>query len=158
MPGIEARNLYKHFGDQVAVDGLSFEVAPGEIYGLLGPNGAGKTTTLRMLAGLMTPTAGSAVICGLDVTTDAVAAKASLSFMTGTTGLYERLTPWETLIYFGSLYGIPRRRLQDRAAELVGHTNPDTGIGRATLHSARYGVLPSVRCVVRVIRVDPDER
>ncbi len=117
--GIQASGLIKSFSDTLAVYDISFEVSPGEIYGLLGPNGAGKTTTLRMLAGLMRPTAGTATICGHDVQEQPLEAKALLSFVTGSTGLYERLTPAEVLRYFGQLYGVPRQKLERRIEELA---------------------------------------
>jgi len=118
-PGILAQDLSKAFGEVLAVDGVSFQVVPGEIYGLLGPNGAGKTTTLRMLGGLIQPTGGSATICGFDVQREPQQARRSLSFQTGSTGLYERLTPREILAYFGRLYDMPRPRLEQRIAELT---------------------------------------
>ena len=77
---VVVEDLVKRFGQKAAVDGLSFAVARGEIYGLLGPNGAGKTTTLRVLAGLLTPTAGRAVVAGLDVSVDALAVRRSSAF------------------------------------------------------------------------------
>ena len=115
---IEAQELTKVFGDQVAVRQVSLHIPPGEIYGLIGPNGAGKTTTLRMLAGLMRPTAGSAAICGLDVVSQEIQAKARLGFLTGSTGLYARLTVDELLVYFGRLNSLPLEQCQRRAAEL----------------------------------------
>ncbi len=100
-----------------AVAGLSFQVRPGEIYGLLGPNGAGKTTTLRILSGLMRPTSGRAVLAGYDVATHPQEAKRAIGFLTASTGLYQRLTPWELLTYFAELYGLRgpamRRRIDD---------------------------------------------
>ncbi len=100
-----------------AVDGLSFVVRPGEIYGLLGPNGAGKTTTLRILSGLMRPTSGRAVLAGYDVSTSPQEAKRSIGFLTASTGLYQRLSPRELLTYFAELHGqrgpAMRRRIDD---------------------------------------------
>jgi len=115
---IEAQELTKVFLDQVAVRQVSLHIPPGEIYGLIGPNGAGKTTTLRMLAGLMRPSDGSASICGLDVVSQEIQAKARLGFLTGSTGLYARLTVDELLVYFGRLNSLPLERCQRRAAEL----------------------------------------
>jgi sodium transport system ATP-binding protein len=118
--GIVARELSKIFGDDVAaVVALDLEIRPGEIYGLIGPNGAGKTTTLRMLAGLMQPTSGSAAICGFNVVDDGAAAKRALGFLTGTTGLYARLTPRELLLYFGRLYGLAPDAARQRTDELA---------------------------------------
>ncbi|HEY3357802.1 MAG TPA: ATP-binding cassette domain-containing protein [Polyangia bacterium] len=117
-PAICAAGLRKEFGDAVAVDGLDLCIPPGEIYGLIGPNGAGKTTTLRMLAALLRPTAGRATITGIDVATAPDAAKARLGFLTGTTGLYARLTVRELCAYFGALYDLRGERLAARVAEL----------------------------------------
>jgi sodium transport system ATP-binding protein len=105
-PVIVVDQLVKSFGRVSAVDGLSFSVDAGEIYGLLGPNGAGKTTTLRILAAMLTPTAGRASLAGLDVATDPQAARRRIGFLTGTTGLYARLTGRELLTYFGRLHGL----------------------------------------------------
>jgi len=116
---IVAHDLRKHFTHRPAVDGVSFEVRDGEIYGLLGPNGAGKTTTLRMLAGLMRPDSGRALVAGHDMHREQRQAKAALGFTTGTTGLYERLSPTEVLAYFGRLYGLDEQLLSRRIEELT---------------------------------------
>ncbi|MEW6250360.1 MAG: ABC transporter ATP-binding protein [Planctomycetota bacterium] len=102
-----------------AVDHISFEVRPGEIYGLLGPNGAGKTTTLRMISGLLRPTAGRVWIGGAEVTDRPEAVKRHIGYLTANTGLYARLTPLEMLDYFATLYDIPRERSRARIGELV---------------------------------------
>ncbi|NUQ22423.1 MAG: ABC transporter ATP-binding protein [Saprospiraceae bacterium] len=120
MPAsIEARNLGKRFGEVHAVQEVSFEVHPGEIVGLLGPNGAGKTTTLRMLAGLLAPTAGEAFINQHSVQKEPLLARRALGFLTGDMDLYRRLTPVELLAYFGQLYEVPQPELQRRIDELV---------------------------------------
>src|SRR5437016_9886029 len=108
---IAISNLVKQYGRFTAVDDVSLEVASGEIHGFLGPNGAGKTTTLRMIAGLLKPTAGSVRVNGHDVATDAEAAKASLGFIPDRPFIYEKLTAGEFLRFHGGLYG-----LDDRAA------------------------------------------
>src|SRR5262245_23388923 len=105
-PAVVVASLVKSFGATTAVAGLSFSVAGGEIYGLLGPNGAGKTTTLRVLAGLLAPTAGAARVAGLDVATHPLDARRRLGFLTNTTGLYARLTGRELLDYFARLHGL----------------------------------------------------
>ena len=124
MDMVIADNLVKEFPtpsgpDKRAVDGLSFVLGEGQIYGLLGPNGAGKTTTLRILSGLMTPTSGSARIAGFDVGTQAQEVKRVLGFLTANTGLYQRLTSRELLIYFGELHQMDRDQAADRAEELI---------------------------------------
>jgi sodium transport system ATP-binding protein len=98
--------LVKRYGDVCAVDGLTFQVQAGEVYGLLGPNGAGKTTALRILAGLLAPTSGRAWLAGLDASVDGDAVKARVGFMSTSTGLYLRLTVRELLRYFGGLQGL----------------------------------------------------
>ena len=97
-----------------AVADLSFECQPGAIFGLLGPNGAGKTTTLRILSTVLKPTAGRAVVAGHDVVTDPQAVRASIGYMSASTGIYDRMTAWELVEYFGQLYGLSRERLADR--------------------------------------------
>ncbi|MBN1341828.1 MAG: ATP-binding cassette domain-containing protein [Phycisphaerae bacterium] len=121
---IQAERLSKLFphpegGEIRAVDGLTFHVAPGEIYGLLGPNGAGKTTTLRILSGLIRPTGGRAILNGHDVVTDLDGVKRSIGFMTANTGLYQRLSPRELLAYFAELHGMDRARGRRRIDELI---------------------------------------
>lgn len=105
--------------ETVAVDRISFEVRPGEIYGLLGPNGAGKTTTLRMISGLLRPTSGRVSINGRDVTYAPMRVKRSIGYLTANTGLYVRLSPRELLEYFATLYALPRERARERIAWLV---------------------------------------
>ena len=120
---IEVDGLVKVFHDRKrgevrAVDGICFEVNPGEIFGLLGLNGAGKTTTLRMLATILTPTAGTAKVDGYDIRENPVEVRRRVGFLTGDTGLYHRLTPRELLSYFGELYGMDRKKINDRIEEL----------------------------------------
>jgi sodium transport system ATP-binding protein len=117
--GIAVEALVKAFGTKIAVDGLTFAVAPGEIYGLLGPNGAGKTTTLRILAGILTPTSGTARVAGIDVAAEPLEVRRRLGFLTNTTGLYARLTGREVLAYFGELYGLSAAAADARIAALA---------------------------------------
>lgn len=124
MDMIVADSLVKTFPTpdgsvKTAVDHLSFKVAEGTIYGLLGPNGAGKTTTLRMLSGLMAPTAGSAVLAGHDVAEDPAEVKRVLGFLTANTGLYQRLTAKEVLVYFAQLHGMEAAEAAARAEHLI---------------------------------------
>lgn len=105
--------------EKTAVNGVSFRVEPGEIYGLLGPNGAGKTTTLRMVSGLLRPTSGRVRIDGVDVTGEPERVKRQIGYLTANTGLYARLTPLEVLDYFATLYDIPRAAARERIARLV---------------------------------------
>jgi ABC-type multidrug transport system ATPase subunit len=105
--------------EKTAVDHISFAVKPAEIYGLLGPNGAGKTTTLRMISGLLRPTAGQVWIDGHEVTDRPELVKRQIGYLTANTGLYARLTPREMLAYFATLYDIPRDVARRRIAELT---------------------------------------
>lgn len=114
QPLITAHNLSKQFAEVQAVNKLSLTVNAGEVVGLLGPNGAGKTTTLRLLAGLLTPDDGELSIAGVDVRKHPRKARANLGYVSGDTGLYDRLTGRETLRYFARLYGLSKREADAR--------------------------------------------
>jgi sodium transport system ATP-binding protein len=101
-----------------AVSDLSFQCQPGRIFSLLGPNGAGKTTTLRMIATLITPTSGNIHINGIDAINDPQAARQQIGFLTGSTGLYARLTPVEVIDYYADLYGVDKIIREQRKDEL----------------------------------------
>jgi len=120
---IRVQGLTKHFADLkrgklVALDGISFHAEPGQIYGLLGPNGAGKTTALRILSTVLKPTAGTASINGFDVVTHSSRARHEIGFMSANTAVYDRMTAWEMVEYFGLLHGIPRDELAERMERL----------------------------------------
>jgi sodium transport system ATP-binding protein len=102
----------------IAVDGLSFKCEPGKVFSLLGPNGAGKTTTLRMLSTIFKPTEGSITIAGIDAVKYPEEARKKIGFLTGSTGLYARLTPNELIEYFGSLYGLSKNNIIQRKEKL----------------------------------------
>ncbi len=116
---IEVLGLAKSFRAVRAVDGVSFICLDGEVTGLLGPNGAGKTTTLRMLATVMRPDAGTAVIDGHDLLQDPQGVRRSIGVLAESSGLYGRLTPREHLRYFGRLHGLGGRALERRISDLV---------------------------------------
>ena len=107
----------KH-GELRAVDDVSFTCDSGIVYGLLGPNGAGKTTTLRILSTALRPTSGTALVNGVDVTRDPQKVRMQIGFLSGTTGLYGRLSPREMVTYFGRLYGMPIDRIDRRIDEI----------------------------------------
>lgn len=116
---IKVENLTKSFLDYQrgwvsAVGGVSFECEPGSIFGLLGPNGAGKTTTLRILSTVLSPTSGKAIVAGHDVTTAPEEVRRNIGYMSASTGIYDRMTAWELVEYFGKLYGLPPDRLRER--------------------------------------------
>ena len=113
-PAVVVRNLEKHFGDFVAVHDVSFEVAAGQIFGLLGPNGAGKSTTIRMLCGILTPTAGSGTVAGLDMLTQPELIKARIGYMSQRFSLYEDLTVAENIDFYAGIYGLSRARRRER--------------------------------------------
>ena len=103
---VEVRALAKHFGPVRAVDGITFEIRAGEIFGILGPNGSGKTTTIRMLCGLLRPTSGTATVAGADVTTSPERVKSAIGYMSQAFGLYGDLTVAENLRFYGGVYGL----------------------------------------------------
>ena len=117
--GLTKRFVDKKSGSVTAVDGLSIEARPGRVFGLLGVNGAGKTTTLRMLSTVLTPTAGTAQVDGLDVVKDPSGVRARIGFLSTSTALYGRLTPRETLAYFGGLYGLKGPDLVQRTKDAI---------------------------------------
>jgi ABC-2 type transport system ATP-binding protein len=112
---IDAKNLTKKFGEVTAVDGLTFNVAAGEIFGFLGPNGAGKTTTMRMLCGLISLTGGEIKIDGLDIADPANSLKIRkmIGLLPDSVGLYEELTAYENLEFFAKLYEVPKEQIQE---------------------------------------------
>ncbi|MCS7022749.1 MAG: ATP-binding cassette domain-containing protein [Gemmataceae bacterium] len=115
---IEVQGLSKRFrssqGWKWAVVDAHFRVRPGEVFGLLGPNGAGKTTTLRLLCTVLRPTTGTARIAGYDIVHQAAQVRRHIGFLSATTGIYERMTAWEMVEYYGRLYQIPAAQLHQR--------------------------------------------
>ncbi len=125
---IEATNLRRTFDGRTAVDGITFQVETGEVFGFLGPNGAGKTTTIRILTGQLLPSAGSARVAGYDCATQAHLVKPLIGLVFEQQNLYERMSGRENLAFFAELYGAPKQRveelltqvsLQDRAKDKV---------------------------------------
>src|SRR5215218_5362554 len=106
-------------GEVLAAADVSLACNAGEIYGLLGPNGAGKTTTMRCLATILTPTSGGATIAGHDLVKDPSAVRRNIGFLSANTGLYARLTPRETLRFFGELHGMEGGKLSRRVEEVL---------------------------------------
>jgi len=109
-PTVVTDGLVKRFGDFVAVDHVSLEVARGEILGFLGPNGAGKSTTIRILCGLLAPTGGRATVNGFDVARDPESVKRNIGYMSQKFSLYDDLTVEENIEFFSGVYGVPRER------------------------------------------------
>jgi len=108
---ISVKNLTKTFGKTVAVDHITFEIPEGIVYGLLGPNGAGKTTTLRMLSTVIKPTEGTATVLGYDILREPLKIRERIGVLPEDTGLYDRLTPVETLIFYGKLRKMNRNEI-----------------------------------------------
>jgi ABC-2 type transport system ATP-binding protein len=119
MDAITVRDLSKRFGPFKAVDGVSFTVRRGEIFGFLGANGAGKSTTIRMLCGLLEPSSGSAVVAGHDVRREPDRVKERIGYLSQRFSLYEDLTVAENLRFFGGIYGLANQRLAERSAWAV---------------------------------------
>ena len=124
---IEVRDLSKTFpgpnGPVSAVDGIHFSVHPGEVFGLLGPNGAGKTTTLRMLCTVLRPTGGTATVAGYDVIEQPSEVRRHVGFLSANTGVYDRMTAWEMVSYYGRLNLIPPDQLRGRGKTIIFSTH-----------------------------------
>ena len=123
MSMIVADNLTKSFRDLRrglvnAVSGISFEARAGEVFGLLGPNGAGKTTAMRLLCTVLRPTSGTARVAGYDIVTQAADVRRHLGFMSMNTAIYDRMSAWEMVEYFGRLYGLAGEGLRRRMEEV----------------------------------------
>jgi ABC-type multidrug transport system ATPase subunit len=119
-PAIIARNLTRKFGAITAVDGVSFTIERGAIFGFLGPNGSGKSTVIRMLCGLLEPTGGQAFLDGIDVIETPEAIKERIGYTSQRFSLYEDLTVWENVNFFGKIYGLNGERLRRRRDETIG--------------------------------------
>ena len=123
MELVQVKNLRKSYSDYqrepfVAVDSLSFSARSGEVFGLLGPNGAGKTTALRILATILQPTSGQALVSNFDVVTQAEMVRCSIGFVSNNTAIYDRMTAWEMVEFFGRLYCVPNAILRERMERL----------------------------------------
>ncbi len=116
---IELKQLTKRYGGFTAVNGISIEIPKGTLYGLLGPNGAGKTTTMRMIAGILRPTSGTAAVAGFDVVRQPVEAKRRLGFIPDRPFVYDKLTGSEFLRFVAGLYGQSGLEIEKRADELL---------------------------------------
>ncbi|GMU85069.1 MAG: hypothetical protein AMXMBFR48_03110 [Ignavibacteriales bacterium] len=116
---IEVMNLTKRFGDFVSVDKISFSVAQGSIFGFLGANGAGKSTTIKMLTGLLNPTSGDALVAGYSINKQPDKVKSSIGYMSQKFSLYNDLTVRENITFFGRVYGLDEKMLQDRLSNAV---------------------------------------
>ncbi len=118
-PALLVDDLVVRFGELEAVGGVSFAVAPGEVFGLLGPNGAGKTTTIRVLTTLLPPSEGRALVAGYDVRSEPLAVRASIGYIPQAISVDGALTAFENLDFYGRVTGVPRRERRGRIAEVV---------------------------------------
>ena len=119
QPVIHTHQLTRKFGDFVAVNAISFDVQPGEIFGFLGANGAGKTTAMRILCGLLSPTSGEATVAGFDVYRQNEEIKKHIGYMSQKFSLYENLTVRENIQFFGGIYGLSRQELKEKTNSLI---------------------------------------
>ncbi|HEY0454942.1 MAG TPA: ABC transporter ATP-binding protein [Verrucomicrobiae bacterium] len=127
---ISCEKLTKKFGAFTAVDNVSFSVAKGSIFGFLGPNGSGKSTVIRMLCGILEPTAGEATVAGVDVVNDAEHLKGKVGYMSQKFSLYDELTVTENLVFYSRLYGLSGTGLKKRMDELIALTHIDPYLTR----------------------------
>ena len=118
-PALLLDDLVVRFGELEAVGGVSFAVAPGEVFGLLGPNGAGKTTTIRVLTTLLAPTSGRALVAGFDVRKESLAVRASIGYIPQAISVDGALTAYENLDFYGRVTGVPRRERRERIEEAI---------------------------------------
>jgi len=131
-PAVAVRELTRRFGDFTAVDRVSFAVAPGEIFGFLGPNGAGKTTTIKMLTGLLAPSAGEGQVAGHDIVGERPAIRQSIGYMSQLFSLYADLTVAENIAFFAGLYGVTGERFAARRAWVLAMAGLEEAAGRPT--------------------------
>ena len=143
---IKTEKLTKHYGTLTAVDNISFTVSPGEVLGFLGPNGAGTSTTMKMIAGFLTPSAGTASVCGFDVETQPVKAKRSLGYLPEGAPTYGEMTPLQFLRFIADIRGLSGARKTARLDEVIGrlhtaciHTLTVTPPSLDTLFLRSYG-------------------
>jgi ABC-2 type transport system ATP-binding protein len=134
-PAIEVRDLHKRFGDLAAVQGVSFQVGPGEVFSLLGPNGAGKSTTISIISGLLTATSGEVSILGHSVAREPAAAKGRLGVVPQDIALYPDLSARENLVFWGKMYGLRGALLNERVDKVL------TLIGLADRQKGRVGTF-----------------
>jgi ABC-2 type transport system ATP-binding protein len=136
---IEAQQLSRRFGTFTAVDAISFQVRPGEVFGFLGANGAGKTTAIRMLIGLLAPTSGSARVAGYDILTQAEQVRRRIGYMSQRFSLYEDLTVRENITLYGGIYGVSDRDIVRRTEEILGRIGLSEAASRELVRDIPLG-------------------
>jgi ABC-2 type transport system ATP-binding protein len=151
---IELIHLVKKFGDLTAVNDISLTVKRGEFFAVLGPNAAGKTTTIRILAGLIKPTTGTARIAGFDVQTHPLDARRRLAYVPDFPFLYDKLTPWEFLRFIGQLFHMDEAKIQTAAHELIPRFNLEPFINKP-IEGLSHGTRQRV-AIVSALMHDPE--
>ncbi|MHA1945531.1 MAG: ABC transporter ATP-binding protein [Candidatus Hodarchaeales archaeon] len=151
--GIKVDNLEKRFADITAVDGVSFEVKPGELFGLLGPNGAGKTTIIKILVGLLNPSNGSCIVGGFNVQTDPTKIHEMIGVCPQEPAFYEHLTGRENVELFGNLHGVSKKILKERTDDLLMRVGLVEGANRKSGHYSG-GMIRRISLVMALIN-DP---
>ena len=151
---IELDRLVKNFGDLVAVNDVTLKIGRGEFFALLGPNAAGKTTMIKLLTGLMKPTAGSARICGFDIQSQPLEARRRLAYIPDFPFLYDKLTPWEFFRFTGQLFQLDAARIEKNSQELVARFHLGEFADRA-LEGLSHGTRQRV-AIVSALLHDPE--
>ncbi|MCD6290785.1 MAG: ABC transporter ATP-binding protein, partial [Anaerolineae bacterium] len=131
---IRTEGLKKEFSNTVAVDGLDLAIRPGEIYGLIGPDGAGKTTTIRLLAAVMIPTEGTALVGGFDTVTQAEQVREIIGYMPQRFSLYGDLTVLENLTFFADVFGVQGKEREERIRRLLAFARLEEFTSRRAAH------------------------
>src|SRR5271156_2916141 len=151
---IELNHLTKKFGDLLAVDDLSLKVERGEFFAVLGPNAAGKTTLIRVLAGLLKPSSGTARVAGFDVQLDPLEARRRLAYVPDFPFLYDKLTPWEFLRFTGHIFHMSESRIQEASRALIPRFHLEPFISRP-IEGLSHGTRQRV-AIVSALLHDPE--
>lgn len=150
---LEVKNLRKEYAGLTAVKGISFTLSPGDIFGFIGSNGAGKTTTIRMIATLLEPTSGTAILNGADIRKDPMAVRRMLGYMPDFFGLYDDVKVWEYLDFFAAIYQVPNRQRNEVIDNVLELTDL-TGKKHAFVQSLSRGMQQRL-CLARCLVHDP---
>ena len=151
---IELKNLVKKFGDLTAVNDLSLSVDKGEFFAVLGPNAAGKTTTIKILAGLIKPTSGTAKVAGFDVQSQPLEVRQRLAYVPDFPFLYDKLTPWEFIRFVGQMFRMEEARLQKSASDLISRFNLEDYLNKP-IEGLSHGTRQRVAIVAALLH-DPE--